>query len=172
MLTLEEWCNCFGFENRGVLESGGAPVAKAFGTWELISFKDEHDFASKKVSSIQTPTIRHFMTSTANTIFGRQHLGGMSSYDVCVIHVALHPNYAPKPNMRSFLMHHLDRQHKQTRGVVVVGGIVTRLAEHFGLDVDEMHHVPGPTVLNRSIMTNIYFIGPVQGGPLLQMPPT
>ena len=40
---------------------------------------------------------------------------------------------------------------------------MTRLAEHFGLDVDEMQHVQGPKVLNRRIMTNIYFIGPVQG---------
>ena len=40
---------------------------------------------------------------------------------------------------------------------------MTRLAEHFGLDIDEMQHVPGPTALNRRIMINTHFIGPMQG---------
>ena len=44
-----------------------------------------------------------------------------------------------------------------------MAGIVTWLSEHFGLDIEEMPHISGPTVLNYRIMTNTHFIGPVQG---------
>lgn len=162
-MMLEQWCNVFGFENRGVLDTRGFPIADALGTWDLISIKDEHDLSAKKVSSIQNPAVRYFMIFLANTIFSRENIGGMLSYDMCMLHTALQPKYTPKPNLGAFLMLHLGRQHKKPRGTIVVGGIVTRLAEHFGLDIDEMPHVPGPTVLNRRIMTNTHFIGLVQG---------
>ena len=60
-------------------------------------------------------------------------------------------------------MHHLDRQHMQPRRTIVVGGVVTRLAEHFGLDIEQIEHVPGTTVLKRRIMINTHFIALVQG---------
>ena len=40
---------------------------------------------------------------------------------------------------------------------------MTRLAQHFDLDIDAMQHVPGPMALNHRIMINTHFVGPVQG---------
>ena len=40
---------------------------------------------------------------------------------------------------------------------------MTRLAEHFDLDIVAMQHVPGPTALNHRIMINTHFIRPMQG---------
>lgn len=84
-MTLEQWCDVFGFMKRGVLDTRGLPIADALVTWDLISVKDEHDLSTKKVSSIQNPAIRYFMIFLANTIFGRENIGGMSSYDMCVL---------------------------------------------------------------------------------------
>lgn len=99
-MTLEEWCNCFGFVNRGFLAPRGVPIAEAYDTWDLISVKGEHQFGGAKVASIHNPTIRYFMTSIGNTIFVRRHLGGMSSHDMCVMHAALNPHSVPKPILR------------------------------------------------------------------------
>ena len=92
-MTLEQFCSAFGFDNQGVLNTRGTPVADALGLWELISIKDEHDLSMKKVSSIQNPVIHYFMIFLANTIFGRENIAGMSSYGMCVLHTVLHPNY-------------------------------------------------------------------------------
>ena len=94
------------------------------------------------------------MTFVANTIFGRQHLGGMSSYDMCVIHAALHPHSTPKPNLGALLMIHFRRQAKQPSGHILIGGLVTHLAEHFGLNLEGVEHVEGYTELNRKVMIN------------------
>ena len=51
-----------------------------------------------------------------------------------------------------------------------MGGIVSRLAEHFGLDIAEMSDVLGHTVLNHRIMTNTHFIGAVQEGIVTNAP--
>ena len=105
-MTLTKWCDCFGFENRGFIDTKGVPIAEASGTWDLISVKDEHQFSGAKVASIQNSTIRYFMTFVANTIFGRQHVGGMSSYRTCVCYACSTstPTAVPKPNLGALLI--------------------------------------------------------------------
>lgn len=83
-----------------------------------------------------------------------------------MLHAVLNPQAVIKPNLGALLIAHYHRQSKQPMGDIRISGLVTHIVDRFHINLGELRHVSGPTMLKRNIMISSQFLGPgrVHGG--------
>lgn len=105
------------------------------GFWDDIG-SGHYNPTRTKASGISNPALRVFHRFMAHTIFGRGEGGenSASKKEVIFLCAALegHPVCSA-----GFLMQHLSLTGNKLTGEIAIGGLVTRIARHFGIDLDQ-----------------------------------
>ena len=158
-ITFEEFCDCFGFSHDGDRRPNELLLATSSTTWGKISVHGNADYARKKISTIQNPTIRYFTYFLASTLFGRGDMGAMTSPDILVLHQALFGDQHGKPNLGALLCAHFRCQRAASAGEIRCGGLVTQIALSRGINLPPMTHVLGTTTLDNNYMVACRFMG-------------
>lgn len=78
-----------------------------------------------------------------------------------LLHAALNPHLAEKPNLEALMIAHFRKQWKHASGGVRIGGLITHIISRFHISLVGRKEVPsGPTVLNRGVMVASRFLRP------------
>jgi len=122
-------------------------------------YDNTHDLVGRKTSLIQLPAIHYFEAFIANTIHGRGECGSMTMSDMMILRSALYPN---DPDARiylgAFLLAHFRMVASQEKGIIVVGGLITHIAQCLNVDVSHDPIVEGETSINAIILKNMHFL--------------
>jgi hypothetical protein len=89
------------------------------------------------------------------------NLEGMAAPEMCVLHEALHPNLAEKPNLGALLISHFCKQRNQDFDGIPYGGLIIHIDYQMNIDLRGFRAVgTGPTKLNQSVMLSSSFMRP------------
>jgi hypothetical protein len=158
-ITYQQFCDCFGFSHEGETSLTDEITFESMAKWEHISVHRDMEYAKKKMTTIQNPTIRYFAMFLANTLFARGDIGAMMAPDMCLIHMALHPEMRAKPNLGALLIAHFRRQKSQSAGDIRCGSLITQIAYGCGIALAPIRPVAGIRTMDRNYMIGSTFLG-------------
>lgn len=130
LLSLQCLCDILAFVSAGVIASGNNHSTKISSMWELISTNHDTKFSKAKVASVENPMIHYFTMFLVNTIFGREHVGGMEVPEMCVLYTALKLNPVFRPNLGALMIAHFHCQAQQPAGTICFGSLITIIAHN------------------------------------------
>ena len=138
-MTLKE-VNCvfrfYNFSGNDVVlnETGATWDDKHF--WRSITGRSTYNPTREKASPITHPAIKVFQRFIAGSMNGRGDGGNnCPKKDVTVLAASLKRK---KLNVGAMLMHHMAHVGNKGGGAICIGGIVTFLAKHFGVNLSSL----------------------------------
>jgi len=138
---------------------------ESLASWEQVSVHRNMEYYRAKITTIQNPTIRYFVYFLANTLFGRGDLGAMSGHDICVLHMALHPDTTIRANLGALLIAHFRRQRSAGAGDIRIGGLVTQICLVRRIPIPQVEPVAGPKTMDRSFCISAKNLGKYLANP-------
>lgn len=137
--NLESFCARLGFACAGLIHDAKDRSLRpenyeprAF--WTQISGQEEFQAKSAKASCIHNPVFRYIHRVMACSIFARGETGTIRADELFCLWAMV--NELPV-NTCHYMLEHLAFVAEQTKGQVAVGGIVTYIAEKFGVDINQ-----------------------------------
>jgi ATHILA ORF-1 family len=143
-LTLAQWNEIFGFHNptRNYITA----QFKLKETWCLLTGMNHLPTQGLPGREIASPLFRVILRILGNTIWARKENSRPTKKEIACVHGMLFVPSVPM-NMGFELLKHME-VYEGKDGEVWFGGMVTRLAEHFRVDLSLYEHL-GPNSINR-----------------------
>ena len=138
-----------------------------------------YDATKSKATGISNPALRIFHRFMAHTIFGRGDGGenSASKKELVVLCAAL---YNHPINSAGFMMGHLSLVGSKASGDIAIGGLVTRIARYFNVNLDGRRDLIHPLPIGFDLLHNMklllnhhntwYWALPHSDGKLLRLP--
>lgn len=161
-LSLTEFCELLGFKNEGFIHDSRHPEEKPEGFcaktfWAELTGKGHYEARAAKASSIHNPVFRYVHRVMACTIFGRGEAGVVRVAELFILWAMVN-GYSV--NTCYYLISHLASIAEHGRGLTVVGGMVTYIAEKLGLDgkLDDLEEVEGNMHIDLELCSSMQMI--------------
>lgn len=140
-MTLTEFCGRMGFESAGHIHDSRLENIRPQNYdsdqfWLQITGKRDYSSKNAKASKIHNPVLRYLHRVMACTIFGRGEPGTVRADELFLLWAMMHKCQV---NTGYYLLSHLAQVAESTSGKIAVGGVVTYIAEHLGMDLSEEH---------------------------------
>jgi hypothetical protein len=158
-MTFDYFCQTMGFADAGLIHDSTSQYSKpvnydpkAF--WTTITGLNNYVARSNKASAIQNPVLRYFQRIMGCTIFGRTDLHRVRAPELFILWAALnnHP-----VNTCYYLLDHLSSITKSD-SVIVAGGIITCIANKFGVRHAGLNRIEGDNTLSKHDLVQMNFI--------------
>ncbi|KAL6521406.1 hypothetical protein OROGR_017975 [Orobanche gracilis] len=102
-----------------------------------------------KGSSLRNPVLRCLHKVIANTIYGRKETGPITLRE---LYVLTHMLDGTIPATGAILAEHIDDVAMKPKGEIWVGGLITPIALHFGIALDQRTPLAGNMLLSFSVL--------------------
>lgn len=96
-----------------------------------------------KGTSIESPAIRYFYYVIANTLQSRGEFTKLNLEDMITLAKAAIPTSNMTPKLGAMLLFHLSRQAHHTCSSIICGGVITVLANEFGINLGNVCPLDG-----------------------------
>ncbi|KAL6506209.1 hypothetical protein OROGR_024390 [Orobanche gracilis] len=102
-----------------------------------------------KGSSLRNPVLRYLHKVIANTIYGRKETGLITLRELYILTHMLHGTI---PATGAMLAEHFDDVATKPKGEIWVGGLITPIALHFGISLDQRTPLAGNMLLSSLVL--------------------
>ncbi|KAL6534869.1 hypothetical protein OROGR_013544 [Orobanche gracilis] len=102
-----------------------------------------------KGSSLRNPVLRYLHKVIANTIYGRKETGPITLRE---LYILTHMLDGTVPATGAMLAEHFDDVATKPKGEIWVGGLITPIALHFGIALDQRTPLTGNMLLSFSVL--------------------
>ncbi|KAH6767782.1 hypothetical protein C2S52_018765 [Perilla frutescens var. hirtella] len=100
----------------------------------MESDTEKYDSSLAKASAMPNPVFRYLHRILASTVFDRRENDGLRTSELFTLWALLN---AVHLNFGAFFLEQLQRQAHMDNGWICIGGLVTPIAEHFNVDLDD-----------------------------------
>ena len=144
-ITLDEWCNYFGFTNnnddvRYVYDFLEPHPRQSF-------YQMSYHGHKQRASCIESPAIRYFYYVITNSLQARGEVSKVNDENMLILRKAANLDVGYSPNLGAILLLHLAHQANHTQGDIVCGGVITMLANSLGLNFNHLAPLSVTTLL-------------------------
>ncbi len=144
-LSLSQFNAIYGFPYGGQRRVPHEFSARGF--WGLLTKSDSYDSSSSKSSKLRNPCFRYVHRVMSNTLFGRGDSDGVvRQSELLFLWNMLHPEV--QLDAGSHLITHMVKVGKASAGKIVIGGLITPIAEALGYRTSGLPFVRGSTRLD------------------------
>ena len=146
-LRLRVWNRIFGFRNPTQVYQ--QHDFRLFETWCLLTGENFLPTAALPVNKIASPLFRVIMRILGNTIWARKENSKPTKWELACVHGMLfRPDF--EMNMGWEFLKHL-KAYVSKQGEIWFGGMITRLAEHFDVNLDNYEYL-GDGYIDRTYL--------------------
>lgn len=158
-ITLTRLNSIFGFPDAGTRNPPESYNRDSF--WYAITDEWLYEPKKAKASSIRNPCLRYAHKVMAHTIFGRGDTGGVRSDELALLWCMVRQH---RMNMNSGLLLAKQLEHvaKASSGAIVVGGLISAIARHFGVSFGD-DEILGNERIDMGYLRNVGIIHIVNG---------
>ena len=151
-ITLEEWCNYFGFTNndddvRYVYEYLEPHSRRSFNQMSYHCYKH-------RASCIEYPAIRYIYYVITNSLQAQGEVSNLNEENMLVLGKAANLDVGYSPNLGAILLFHHAHQSNCSQGDIMCGGVITMLANSLGLDYTNLRPIAGNTLVNIIVVSS------------------
>ncbi|KAL6529099.1 hypothetical protein OROHE_014843 [Orobanche hederae] len=104
---------------------------------------------SAKGSNIRNPVLRYLHKIIASTIYGRKEMGPITLRELSILAHMLDETI---PATGALLAEHFEDVATKPRGEIWIGGLITPIALHYQISLDQRTPLPGNMLLSVSVM--------------------
>lgn len=149
ILTAAEVNNIFHIPARGLYRTFEFQTVDFWTQIQAETSTFDHRYA--KASMLPNPVFRYVQKSIASTILARHENSSVRTGEVDFLWAMLS---GTNINFAAYLMEQFSRQARQATDAICIGGMITPLAEHFGIRLDRYGSLPGSRSINLSHLRN------------------
>ena len=146
-LRLRVWNRIFGFSNP--TQAYSQADFRVFETWCLLTGENNLPTGALQLKKIASPLFRVILRILGNTIWARKENSRPTKWEIACVHGMLF-RPAIEMNMGWELLKHI-KAYKSREGEIWFGGMITKLAEHFDVNLD-LYEYLGDSYINRNYL--------------------